>query len=100
MGSVLSIFSGLIFNVMNIEAKRVELIEWILSLSEDALNKIDAIKEATLSDQIVAYSANGEPLTKELYVNRISEIRSSVKNGAKTFTSTEIRDSVLSKEDI
>lgn len=81
---------------MDIEAKRVELIEWILSLNEEALSKIDAIKEKVVSDNIVAYSAEGDPFTKQQYVDHINNIRTSVKNGAPTFTTDEVRKYVLS----
>ena len=80
---------------MNIEAKRNELAQWILNLSEEALYKVDAIKEKMMSDEIITYSAKGEPFTKQEYVKHINDIRESVKNGAKTYTTEEVRGYVL-----
>ena len=83
---------------MDIEAKRNELIQWILNLSEEALSKVDAIKEKTISDEVVAYSTKGEPFTKQQYVKHINDIRESVKNGAKTYTTEEVREYVLNSK--
>ena len=80
---------------MDIHAKRVELIQWILNLSEEALRKVDAIREKDSVNDVVAYSTDGKPFTKEQYVKHINEIRDSVKNGAKTYTTKEVREYVL-----
>ena len=41
---------------MNIEAKKNELIQWILNINEDVLSKVSAIKGKTVADEIVAYT--------------------------------------------
>ena len=83
---------------MNIEAKRNELIQWILNINEDILSKVSAIKEKTVADGIVAYSTKGDPFTKKQYVKHINDIRESVKNGAKTYTTEEVREYVLNSK--
>ena len=80
---------------MNVEAKRNELIQWILNLSEEALIKVDEIKEKTLFDDAVAYSTKGESLSQEQYVNHIKGIRDRVEDGASTYTTEEVKDFVL-----
>ncbi len=85
---------------MNAAAKRVELIEWILNLNEDALMMIDDIKENILTHEVLAYTATGEPLTKEKYINHINQIRQSAKSGAKNYSTTEVRGFVLNEETI
>ena len=80
---------------MNLEAKRNELIQWILSLSEESLSIVTAIKEQAMADETVAYSTKGEPFTKDRYLKHINDIRESVKNSAKTYTSKDVRDFVL-----
>ena len=83
---------------MNIEAKRDELIQWILNVNEDILSKVSAIKKKTVSDEIVAYSTKGESFMKKQYVKHINDIRESVKNGAKTYTTEEVREYVLNSK--
>jgi len=85
---------------MNLEAKRNELIQWILSLSEESLSIVTAIKEQAMADETVAYSAKGEPFTKDHYLKHINDIRMSVKNGAKTYTSKDVRDFVLNSRKV
>ena len=48
-----------------------------------------------MADETVAYSAKGEPFTKDRYLKHINDIRMSVKNGAKTYTSKDVRDFVF-----
>lgn len=80
---------------MNVEAKKNELIQWILNLSEVDLIKVDEIKERAIADEIVTYSTKGEPFTQDQYVKHINDIRACVKNGAKTYTTEEVREYVL-----
>lgn len=82
---------------MNVEAKRNELIQWILNLSEEALIKVDKIKETTSFNDVVTYSTKGEAFTKEQYVNHIKGIRDRVEDGASTYTTKEVKDFVLNQ---
>ncbi len=82
---------------MDIQTKRIKLIEWILNLKEEALDKLNEMKEDTLNNT-VAYSTSGKPFTKKQYIKHINNIRDSVKNGAKTYSTEEIRKYVLNRK--
>ena len=66
---------------MNIEAKRNELIQWILNLSEDTLSKVDAIKQKTSLNKTVAYTVDGKPLTLSEYQNELEEAEKEIERG-------------------
>ena len=66
---------------MNIEAKRNELIQWILNLSEDALNRVDSIKEKFVADKIVAYTVEGDPLTLPEYQAELEKAEKEIERG-------------------
>ncbi len=61
------------------------------------LIKVDKIKETTSFNDAVAYSAKGEALTSEQYVNHIKDIRVRVEDGAQTYTTKEVKDFVLNQ---
>ena len=82
---------------MDIEAKRNELSTWIHSIGEDMLNRIDALKKS-MSDEIVIYTTNGKGLTKEQYIAHIEGISESIDNGAKTYTTEEVRDYIINRK--
>ena len=82
---------------MNLEAKRDELSSWIHNIGEDMLIRIDELKKS-MSNEIVIYTANGEGLTKEQYVAHVEGISKSIDNGAKTYSSEEVRDYVLNRK--
>lgn len=81
---------------MSIEAKRNELVNWVNGLGEEMLNKVEDFKKSIASeDEIVIYTTDGKGLTKKEYVEHINAIRQSVKDGAKTYTTEEVREFVL-----
>lgn len=85
---------------MNTEEKRKALAKWILETDENILNEVEAIynvssQEKEADSKFVAYTVNGEGLTKEKYIKHINDIRDSVNNGAKTYTTEEVRKYVL-----
>lgn len=75
----------------------MRLIEWILSLNEDALIEVESIKNKDLDHDLVAYSTKGEALTSEEYANHIKGIRDRVEDGASTYTTKEVKDFVLNQ---
>ncbi|QTD36549.1 hypothetical protein JL193_10360 [Polaribacter batillariae] len=86
---------------MGSKEKRIALSQWILETDENVLNEIEAIynlhsKKEENSSKIVGYTVNGKALTKETYVKHINKIRADIDNGAKTFTTSEVREYVLS----
>ena len=63
---------------MNTEEKRKTLAKWILETDENVLNEVEAVykthsKSEEKNKDIVAYSVSGEPLTKEMYIQRIKK---------------------------
>ena len=66
--------------MMDVQAKRVELAKWILSLNEDLLSKVDSIKSSS-SSEIVAYTVKGEALTKQDYIEKVKEAEARIDSG-------------------
>jgi hypothetical protein len=83
--------------VMNIEAHKNQLIKKLIDVQDETLlDKIDAILN---SDSIVALTLDGESLTKSEYIAHIESISQSVADGAETYTSEQVRTSILSKKE-
>ncbi|UQD54981.1 hypothetical protein [Flavobacterium sp. K5-23] len=81
---------------MNIEAHKNQLIKKLIDVQDEKLlDKIDAILN---SDFNVAQSIDGVSLTKSQYIAHIESISESVADGAATYTSEEVRASILSKK--
>ena len=68
---------------MDLQAKRIELAKWVLELNDDLLVRLDAFKSNNPSD-IIAYSTQGKPLTKEQYIRQIKEADDSISAGEYT----------------
>ncbi|WP_367771826.1 hypothetical protein AB3G33_00465 [Flavobacterium sp. WC2421] len=82
---------------MNIEAHKNQLIKKLIDVQDETLlDKIDAILN---SDSIVALTLDGESLTKSEYIAHIESISQSVADGAETYTSEQVRTSILSKKE-
>ena len=83
---------------MDIQATKIELVKQLLNVEkESVLNKVKAILSSEQLD-VVAYTTSGEPLSDEKYIGHIKQISSDIENGAKTFTSGEVKDFVLNRE--
>ncbi len=81
---------------MNIEAHKNQLIRKLIDVQDEILlNKIDAILN---TDVIVAQTIDGESLTKSQYIDHIESISQSVADGAETYTSDQVKASILSKK--
>ena len=83
---------------MNIEERRKTLSKWILETDENVLNEVEAIynvKSGENATDTVAYTINGEPLTKEMYIQKIKEAEASFDAG-KFITSKELKNKMLS----
>ena len=80
---------------MNIEAHKNQLIKKLIDVQDETLlDKIDAILN---SEFIAAQTIDGESLTKSQYIAHIESISQSVADGAETYTSEQVRASILSK---
>lgn len=82
---------------MDVQTKKVELIQWILNSTEETLLKVEKIKEKSTQENLDIYSTTGESFTKNSYKKHINTIRESIKNGAKTYSTDEVRDFVLNQ---
>ena len=83
---------------MDIQATKIELVKQLLNVEkESVLNKVKAILSAE-QDNVVACTKSGEPSTKEKYIAHIKQISSEVENGARTYSSNEVKDFVLNRE--
>jgi len=65
---------------MDVQAKRLGLVKWILGVQEDVLNKVSLLKENS-SNTIVAYSVDEEPLSKKTYSNKVKEAEERIDAG-------------------
>ena len=82
---------------MNIEVKRNELSNWIENLGEDMLTILDELRKSTSSKNIVSHTSKGKALNKKEYTNHIENISKSVREGSQTYTTDEVRKSILKK---
>jgi hypothetical protein len=80
---------------MNIEAHKNQLIKKIIDVQDEKL--LDKIEAILNSDCIIAQTIDGKSLTKSEYIEHIESISQSVADGAETYTSEEVRASVLDK---
>jgi hypothetical protein len=79
---------------MNFEQHKTKIIQKLQTVKDEKmLDEIDAILNG---NYIVGYTIAGEPLTKNQYVNHIESISQSIANGAKTFTTDEVRNRIFS----
>lgn len=83
---------------MDIQATKIELVKQLLNVDkESVLNKVKAILSSE-QNNVVAYTTAGEPLSEEKYIAHINQISNDIKNGAKTYTASEVKDFVLNRE--
>ena len=83
---------------MDIQATKIELVKQLLNVDKElVLNKIKAILSSEHIN-VVGYTPLGEPLTEEKYIAHINQISDDIENGARTYTSSEVKDFVLNRE--
>ncbi|MEN9910421.1 MAG: hypothetical protein RLZZ540_3580 [Bacteroidota bacterium] len=81
---------------MNIEAHKNQIIKKLIDVEdENLLEQIDAVLNGSLT---VAFTAEGKPLTTSQYIAHIESISDAVADGAETYTSEQVRASILSKK--
>ncbi|MBC7439442.1 MAG: hypothetical protein H7250_05595 [Flavobacterium sp.] len=59
------------------------------------MNEIDTI---LLNNRVVAFTTDGNSLSKNQYINHIETISDIVANGVRTFTSEEVRNNILTSK--
>lgn len=88
---------------MDIQTTKLELIKLLIAVeNESILQEIKSLLKTennTVSEDIVAYTVQGEPLTKDQYIQSIDEIIEGIKNGEKTYSSQEILDHIFQKNE-
>ncbi len=61
---------------------REELAQYILHSAEDeVIAKFNAVLEEEKTEEIVAYTTRGEPLTKAKYIQQIKDAEKRIENG-------------------
>ncbi|MCX2680542.1 hypothetical protein OOZ15_11370 [Galbibacter sp. EGI 63066] len=75
--------------------RKIDLTKRLLEVQDkNVLDKIEAILTET---EIVAYTTKGRPLTRRQYIEHIEGISQGVGEGATTYTSQEIKHSILKR---
>mgnify|MGYP003590177570 CR=1 FL=1 len=76
---------------------REQLAQYILNNAKDSvIDKIKALLEK--EDETIAYTTKGQPLTKKEYTTHIETISQKIDDGAKTFTSQEVKEYVMNRK--
>ena len=66
---------------MNIAAKKIELIDWLLQINDESkLRKVLALK-AVLDKEVVAHTIVGYPVDKVEYLNMVKEADERISSG-------------------
>ncbi|WP_312090928.1 hypothetical protein [Chryseobacterium sp.] len=76
---------------------REQLAQYILNNAKDSvIDKIKALLEK--EEETVAYTIKGQPLTKKEYISHIETISKKIDDGAKTYTSQEVKEYVMNRK--
>lgn len=78
---------------MSLEQHKTKIIKKVQSIQDEKL--LDEIDTVLNGKYIVAYTIDGKPLTKNQYIDHIESISESIANGAKTYTTEEVRDRIF-----
>jgi hypothetical protein len=69
---------------MDIAAKKLELMDWLLHLEDESkLRQVIAFK-ANMETDIVAYHVKGYPITREEYIGKVQEADERISSGKST----------------
>lgn len=69
---------------MDIAAKKIELMDWLLHINDESkLKKIIALK-LVLDNEVVAHTISGYPVDKEEYINMVKEADERISSGKYT----------------
>lgn len=72
----------IIFTVMDLALKKIELIEWLTKVNDESLiQKVDKLKRQTLKE---AYEAKLTPMSSDEYANVLQQAESDYKHGRVT----------------
>ena len=79
---------------MNFEQHKTKIIQKVKSVKDEKI--LDEIDTVLNGNYIVAYTIDGKPLNRNHYIEHIESISESIANGAKTFTTEEVRNRIFS----
>ena len=66
---------------MNIEAKKIELVDWLLHINDESkLKKIIALK-SVLDNDVVAHTVSGYPIDKKEYIALVKQADERISSG-------------------
>ncbi len=66
---------------MDIAAKKIELIDWLLHINDESkLKKIIALK-SVIDNEAVAHTISGYPVDKQEYINMVKEADDRIASG-------------------
>ena len=81
---------------MSIEAHKKQIIKKLKEVQDEKLlEQIDAVLNR---NPIVAYTIDGNPLTTVEYSKHIESISKAIADGAETYTSEQVRTSILGRK--
>ena len=81
---------------MNLEQHKTKIIQKVQKIQDEKL--LDEIDTVLNGNYIVAYTIDGVALTRNQYINHIESISEAIVNGAKTFTTEEVRNRIFSSK--
>jgi chromosome condensin MukBEF complex kleisin-like MukF subunit len=81
------------FDKMDIQTTKIELAQKLLSETRQSV--LEQIKQLLASDEIVAYTTSGEPLTRTDYLSKLEEGRNDIDSG-RTISTDELKNRVES----
>ncbi|MGS2740918.1 hypothetical protein [Sinomicrobium sp. M5D2P17] len=76
--------------------RKINITKKILEVQDDSV--LDQIEQLLSETEIVAYTSNGEPLTKVKYIAHIEKISTGIQKGDKTYTSEEVKNYILNRK--
>ncbi|MDD5149015.1 MAG: hypothetical protein PHC28_00845 [Flavobacterium sp.] len=65
------------------DARKIELVDWLLHIEESKLKKIIALK-SVLDKEVVAHTISGYPVDREGYINMVKEADERISSGKYT----------------
>ena len=69
--------------IMDLQTRKLNFIQEILTVSNEKLiSKLESLlKKERLKDEVIGFSADGNPMNKEAYIRNIDEARKQSKEG-------------------
>ena len=75
--------------------RKISITKKILDVKDDSV--LDEIEHLLAETEIVAYTSDGQPLTRTEYKSHLEKISSDIRSGGKTYSSDEIREYVANR---